>query len=172
MKKAKKKPSIKYSCKSHRPMIDFHPKKGDCMGSFVNPINKNFQSEANYKIFVDKSLIISALNEIIGSPKKLVCVTRPTRFGKTYVINMLTAYFSKGCDSKELFDKLKISKEPSYLSHLNKHNVIRVDIGSICSIPASEDYIEAIRKTLVGDLINEFPDLNISPKAKLPEIIR
>ena len=33
-------------------------------------------------------------------------------------------YYSKNADFKKLFDKLEISKIPSYFDHLNKHNVI------------------------------------------------
>lgn len=41
--------------------------------------------------------------------------------------DMLNAYYSKGCDSKELFSNLKITRELSFESHLNKHNVIWID---------------------------------------------
>ncbi len=37
---------------------------------------------------------------------------------------MLVAYYSKGCNSEELFDKLEISKSSSYKDNLNKYDVI------------------------------------------------
>ena len=67
----------------------------------------------------------------INSEGRFICFTRPRRFGKTITAKMLSAYFSKGCDSKKLFDSLKISQNPSYLTHLNKHNVIYVDMNEI-----------------------------------------
>lgn len=39
-------------------------------------------------------------------------------------LNMLNAYYSKGASSSDIFDKLKISNDPTYQTHLNKHNVI------------------------------------------------
>lgn len=42
--------------------------------------------------------------------------------------NMLTAYYSKGCDSRDMFSKLNIAKSESFENHLNKYNVIRIDI--------------------------------------------
>ena len=43
--------------------------------------------------------------------KTAICgVTRPRRFGKTLALSMLNAYYSKGCDSKELFKDLKYQK--------------------------------------------------------------
>ena len=39
--------------------------------------------------------------------------------------NMLSAYYSKGCDSHGLFDSLKIASVPDYEEKLNKYNVIK-----------------------------------------------
>ena len=59
---------------------------------------------------------------------KYVCVSRPRRFGKSMAADMLTAYYSKGCNSEELFAGRQIEKESSFETHLNRHNVIRLDI--------------------------------------------
>jgi len=42
-----------------------------------------------------------------------VCITKPRRFGKTSIAAMLVTYYSKNIDSKEIFDKLKVSKGKS-----------------------------------------------------------
>ncbi|MFR2951461.1 MAG: hypothetical protein ACLTLV_00145 [Dialister invisus] len=42
--------------------------------------------------------------------------------------NMLTAYYSKACDSSEMFSNLKISKKPDFMEHLNKYDVIHFDV--------------------------------------------
>ena len=55
------------------------------------------------------------------TPQKYICISRPRRFGKSTDANMLVAYYSKGCDSLELFDNLKISETELYQKHLN-HN--------------------------------------------------
>ena len=59
-----------------------------------NPL-KNFIELYNEKYYVDKSEIISLLNEKISSKSKYICITRPRRFGKTSITNMLGAYYTK-----------------------------------------------------------------------------
>ncbi len=39
-----------------------------------------------------------------------IAMTRPRRFGKTVMAHMLAAYYSCGCDSRELFEGLKITR--------------------------------------------------------------
>lgn len=102
------------------------------MALYLNKNNDNFISYLNDDIFVDKSLLIrETSNSFNKASKKFMCITRPRRFGKTLAISMLNAYYSKGCDSKELFKNLKISKDSSFESHLNKHNVIWIDMGDV-----------------------------------------
>lgn len=49
----------------------------------------------------------------------------------------------QGGDSREAFRGLAIEFDPSYESHLNRHNVIKLDIAGICADQA--DPIESIR---------------------------
>ena len=94
------------------------------MGIYLNPGNENFREMANADIFVDKTMIIREINRLINSTGKYICMSRPRRFGKTYAGNMLSAYYSRGCDSSELFEGFKISSDPSFEENLNKYNVI------------------------------------------------
>lgn len=110
--------------------------------------------------YVDKSGMISLLNEKIGTNDCYVCVTRPRRFGKTVNANMLGAYYTKGYDSENLFHDLQISASPSYPRHLNKHNVIYIDFSRMPDI--CEDYhtyITSIRKCFIEDLVEAYPTL-------------
>ncbi len=93
------------------------------MGTYVNPEIDNFKSSINYKFYVDKSMLIALLNEKLEGVDRFLCVSRPRRFGKTMAANMIAAYYSKGCDSHELFSDLKISKDPSYEENINKYAV-------------------------------------------------
>ena len=43
---------------------------------------------------------------------------------------MLNAYYSKGCDSRELFAPYKIASNPCFSEKLNKYNVIKIDMNS------------------------------------------
>ena len=60
--------------------------------------------------------------------KAFICNSRPRRFGKSIAANMLTAYYSKGCDSKEMFSGLQISSMDSFEKYLNKYDVIHIDV--------------------------------------------
>lgn len=73
------------------------------MGMYLNPGNELFKRIKDNDIYIDKSGIIPVLIEIFETQNEYVCVSRPRRFGKTVIGNMLGAYFSKGCDSKKTF---------------------------------------------------------------------
>ena len=85
--------------------------KGDiaAMGILLNPSNSDFNRAINSKIYIDKSELIKYTNSVINTEQRFICVSRPRRFGKSMAANMLTAYYSKGCDSRELFGEYKIS---------------------------------------------------------------
>lgn len=120
----------------------------------------NFQKTLRRKIYVDKSLLIKPLNELIGTGECYVCITRPRRFGKTINANMLGAYYTKGYDSHELFQGLAISEEETYPQHLNRHNVIYIDFSRMPDICCSyQDYISNILSELRNDLIEAYPAL-------------
>ena len=95
------------------------------MGTYVNPGTERLRRSKANKYYVDKSMILSVLNEKINTDDNLICVSRPRRFGKTMAANMIAAYYSKGCDSHEVFSDLKISKDPSFEDNINKYTVIK-----------------------------------------------
>ena len=104
------------------------------MGIYLNPGNDAFFSTVNYsEIYVDKTMLIDFTNKCLFGENKEICVSRPRRFGKSIAENMLTAYYSKGCDSKELFSKFKIAETPDFEKHLNQYNVIHVDMQKFLS---------------------------------------
>ncbi len=130
------------------------------MGTYLNPDNMDFQELRNSKICVDKSMLIEYTNSIIRTKDKFVCVSRPRRFGKSTDANMLVAYYSKGCSSNELFDDLKISKTTSYHTHLNKHNIISMDLMEIYSkFKNFKDMKNFITKVLMIEIKQAFPDV-------------
>ena len=79
------------------------------MGVFLNPDYSAFLKNKRKVDYVDKSMIICELNKLLETDDNYVCVSRPRRFGKTMAANMIAAYYSKGCDSHEIFSDLKIS---------------------------------------------------------------
>ena len=79
------------------------------MGRFVNPDNSAFQVALNSRIYVDKTGLLEYTNSVLNTTEAYICNSRPRRFGKSYAANMLAAYYSKGCDSEEMFSGLDIS---------------------------------------------------------------
>lgn len=88
-----------------------------------------FHILANDRFFVDKSKIIEIINTRINTANRYLCITKPRRFGKTSILNMLGAYYGKISSSKALFDSLKISSSNTYLDHLNKYNIIHLSLN-------------------------------------------
>lgn len=134
------------------------------MGIFVNPGNDKFRQALNSKIYVDKSSLISVTNERLNSEQKYICVSRPRRFGKSLNLGMLLAYYSKGCESHKLFDDLVISKMKGYTEHLNKYNVIYLNMQRFLS--SSDDIdgmLRLLKKRLVKDLQKEFSGVISDP---------
>lgn len=97
------------------------------MGIYLNPGNDGFKGIRNDE-YVDKSGMIALMNQVIDTPRRLTCVSRPRRFGKSFAAKMLCAYYDKTCDSSDLFDDLIIAEDEQYREYLNKYDVIYLDI--------------------------------------------
>ena len=55
----------------------------DNMGLYLNPGNESFRQAITDDIYIDKTRMISLMNQKLNkSRKKYVCVSRPRRFGK------------------------------------------------------------------------------------------
>ncbi len=107
------------------------------MGIYVNPGNQAFK-RIDGPNYVDKTGMIRLFNETIGGEDSLVCISRPRRFGKSYSAKMLSAYYDCSCDSHDLFDNKVVSKCKSYEEHINKYNVICLDISGFISVARRE----------------------------------
>ena len=105
------------------------------MGNIINPDNYNsFINLVKFKeseIFVDKTEFIEKMSSKINTQNRFIAITRPRRFGKTVTAHMLSAYYSKGYAGQNIFDKLEIANKPSFEEHLNKYNVLYIDMNSI-----------------------------------------
>lgn len=127
----------------------------------INDGKLNFQNILLSE-YIDKSSLISYTNKSLYSPStKFLCVSRPRRFGKSYTANILAAYYSKGCDSHDLFSKLEISKEESYEKYINKFNVITLDIQSMIALnQGAKGVVSYIQKSVCKELADEFSDIH------------
>ena len=133
------------------------------MGTYVNPGNQAFKRllDQNY---VDMTGLIRLMNDRVGGAQSLVCISRPRRFGKSYAAKMLAAYYDCSCDSHALFDKRLISRTKAYEEHLNKYNVVYLEITSFVSsarrqgIPLKE-VPNMIVEALHAELLQMNPEL-------------
>ena len=131
------------------------------MGIYLNPDNTDFQEAINSKIYIDKTELIAHTNSVIRTMQKNICVSRPRRFGKSMAANMLTAYYSRGCDSAELFEKCKIAKNASYHKHLNQYNGIHINIVVFLEDDSRiEDVLDTLSDAVLYEIRKAFPDVD------------
>ena len=148
------------------------------MGVYLNGTSAYnlFQEDFSLTYYVDKTEILNELVPLIelkkntsekkgedrGKGPKYVAITRPRRFGKTVMANMIAAYFGRGVDSHEEFDTLKVSRYPWYRKHLNQHNVIRIVLNEMPrNCTSYVQYIDRIQALLIDDLTMAYPKARI-----------
>lgn len=129
------------------------------MGKYLNNNNSDFIEILKSNNYIDKTNLIKATNSNLNTAyDKYMCVTRPEEFGKTSIISMLNAYYSKGADSKDIFKNLKISKDEKYLQNLNKYNVIKFDVLDFY-LRYKDNFIDGLEKELIEELKEEYRDI-------------
>ena len=144
------------------------------MGVYLNNTSsyEAYRKVKNSPYFVDKSHILTKIIPRIETSENCLCITRPRRFGKSVIANMMAAFFSKGCNAEELFDSSRISLCDNYKSQLNQYNVISLSLNRIPNNCASyRQYIERIESRLKRDLIHSFPAADICEQDALWDIL-
>lgn len=142
------------------------------MGIFVNPGNGAFQVALNSEIYVDKTGLLTYTNKVMNTLQGYICNSRPRRFGKSIAANMLTAYYSRGCDSEKMFAGLEIGQNPDFKKHLNQYDVIHLDI-QWCIEPAggADRVISYITEKTISELREYYPDEIPDTVRSLPEAL-
>ena len=142
------------------------------MGIYVNPGNTKFIKKLNSKIYVDKSLMINELNELIETDDGFVCMSRARRFGKTMMTNLVSAYYSKNCDSREIFERLKLSKQEGWDRYLNSINVIQIDLQSFYSDAKDKSQtIQILQNNVVEELREQFPNVEVPTSSSIAKAL-
>ena len=142
------------------------------MGIYLNPGNENFTEHIRAKIYVDKTMMIEVINKYMDESNKYICISRPRRFGKTITGNMLAAYYSKGCDSRQLFSDYKIAQCEDFEEKLNKYNVIQIDMNSEYQNTADkENLIAILSKKIIKEIKDSFNNIAIEDNGSLAETI-
>ncbi len=125
---------------------------------------KEFEGLRRSTYFVDKTGLISALVPYIGTAEAYVCITRPRRYGKTINAQTLACFLSRGLDAAKLFDGLEVSKDEQAMKHLGAHDVIYIDFSEQpFGCKNYKEYIGAIKKRIISELRELYPQANISP---------
>ena len=142
------------------------------MGRFVNPDNSAFQVALNSPIYVDKTGLLEYTNSVLNTTEAYICNSRPRRFGKSYAANMLAAYYSKGASSEEMFSKLDIGKTPDFKRHLNKYDVIHIDIQwFLANCDDADKVVSFITKSVLDELRDIYPEVLSQDVVTLPDAL-
>ena len=143
------------------------------MGFYINAGNENLKRALNSEIFVDKSLVLQKLCSLLNTNQNFICVSRPRRFGKTMVRDLMVAYFSRGCDSRKMFSDLKIAQASCFEDNLNKFNVIAVDLGAIYnSLKDRNNTVKTLETWLRKDFQREYPEIEFSDEDPVSRMIQ
>ena len=142
------------------------------MGRFVNPDNSAFQVALNSRIYVDKTGLIEYTNSVLDTTDAYICNSRPRRFGKSYAANMLAAYYSKGADSEKMFSDLLIGSSSDFKKHLNKYDLIHIDIQwFLVNCKETNNIVSFITESVLDEVREIYPECLNSQVKSLPDAL-
>lgn len=145
------------------------------MGIYLNGEDPYFmyKSETLKPYFVDKSQMLAELIPLVQEGNHFICITRPRRFGKTVMANMIGAFFSCAHDAGDIFNSLDIAASSDYRKNLNQHDVIYIDFSEMddeCQSYTS--YICNIKELLREDLHTAYPEVFFRGNSSLSEDLK
>lgn len=144
------------------------------MGTYLNSITPYtlYKSESLSPYFVDKTLMLRELFPYVSAGNRHICITRPRRFGKTIMANMISSFFQKASDSSDVFDNLTISQMDDYRKYKNQYNVIRIDFSKMPrNCDSYTQYIGRIEALLIEDVKEAFPQVKINEADAVGDIL-
>ena len=122
------------------------------MGIYLNPGNISFAKTIRSEIYVDKTGLIACTNEYLNTKNQYLCVSRPRRFGKSMTLEMLAAYYSCGCDSRELFAGFKIVQHKDFEKHLNQYDVIYLNMQQFLIRAKKQEVTQYLEQAVLEEL--------------------
>lgn len=130
------------------------------MGIYLNPDSSRFEEAVNSDIYIDKTGLLNYTNSVLHTMQKYICISRPRRFGKSIAANMLAAYYSRGCDARELFSQFEIAKSDTFEKHLNQYNTIFVNMQEMLSRSKNvQELVARFQKLIIRELKSEYPEV-------------
>ena len=131
------------------------------MGIYLNPDSSRFEEAINSDIYIDKTGLLEYTNSVLHTMQKYLCISRPRRFGKSIAANMIAAYYSRGCNTKQMFAGFEIAKSESFEKYLNQYNTILVNMQEMLSRSRDvKSLVERFQKLVIRELKNEYPDVD------------
>ncbi|ORX76566.1 hypothetical protein BCR32DRAFT_248627 [Anaeromyces robustus] len=119
---------------------------------YFNPGEENFSKLLNSNVYVDKTELILHLNNLIDTNNNAICVSCPSGFGKTYTVNMLTAYYCNTDKKITIFDDKKISKTENWDKYLGKFNVIKLNMANFFTDENIKNGLKKIKKLILNEI--------------------
>lgn len=129
------------------------------MGIYLNPGNRSFWKAIRSEIYVDKTGLIALTNKYLNTQQQYLCVSRPRRFGKSIALQMLVAYYSRGCDSAELFHGFQIEEDASFGEHLNQYDVIYLNMQQFLIRAKNQAVTEYLEQTVLEEIRETYGEL-------------
>ena len=143
------------------------------MGSYLNPGSGLFEMSLGSEIYVDKSRLIEQTNRCVRTQQRYMCVSRPRRFGKSMALDMLAAYYDRTEDTEEMFQGLVISHSESYRKHLNKYDVIRINMQEFLSVAKDKDeMLKMLKDYLSFELLEYYMDIQFRDEKNLVQVMK
>ena len=122
------------------------------MGIYLNPGAGKLKKALNSEIYVDKSGMLAELNRLVNTEQCYICVSRPRRFGKSMVANLISAYYDHTVDDK-IFAGMKIAAAESYRLHRGKYDVIKINMQEFLSnTPTMEELLKLLKRVVCREL--------------------
>ena len=85
---------------------------------------------------------------------------------------MLSAYYNCSEDTSSLFDRLKISASDTYHEHLNRYDVIKVNMQEFLSATHSVfEMLEMLKKYISYDLFDRYEDVRYRDEKNFIQVI-
>ena len=135
------------------------------MGRYLNSTVpcETWKQIVGTRFFVDKTqMLAEVLNAVEVDGQKYLCITRPRRFGKSVMANMIGAFLGKVSDSSSVFNHLSLAENENYERHLNQHNVIFIDFSRVSRDCSNyEQYMKRIQDGINQDLKEAYEEISI-----------
>lgn len=142
------------------------------MGIYLNPGGGQFREARDFALYVDKTGMIAELNQLVRTPMKFVCISRPRRFGKSMAVGMIGAYYDRTVDAKALFQGLTLARDPSFDTYRGQFDVLRINMQDFLSRSKNMDeMIARLTKKLGVDLKRAYPETEFFDETSLSDML-